>query len=210
MPTDVLTLLTWTGLLFVGVAASAHLHQHLGILLASQATIMNSAALVDVLLLQRGVPSVFAEGAAVVAAGLMGWLHLPILLRTGASLLLIISAFSHIVLVEFWLAFPGLTGGSGGFLLPAGSSVPEALILFLALSSGACLYGWKWIFRPDRRFAWETIKTLGTRAGAFGVPAMAWYFRGLIWYGILLGAAGVLATRALGYLTVNSFGLTWS
>ena len=50
----------------------------------------------------------------------------------------------------------------------------------------------------------------GPMAQAFGVPVFRHYATGLALYGLLLGAAGVAATRTLGYVTANAFGLPWS
>jgi len=209
MSTDLLTMLMWSLFLIAAVSVTAHLHRHMGVLIVSQASIMTVAALVDVRLLKSGVNPIFSLAVAVIAGCVFGLFHLPVLLQTGAALLLVLTAISQLVLVEIWYALPQITGGSGGILLPS-NVAPSALLTFFLILGIIVVYLYRNTVLPTRRFDWATLKSLGPKAGAFGVPALQLYAIGFALYGALLGAAGVAATRLLGYLTVNSFGLTWA
>jgi ABC-type branched-subunit amino acid transport system permease subunit len=206
---DILTVLTWSLFLLAGVMISTHLLRHMGILVASQASVMSLAALCDVLMLKQGMNPLLSWLFAVVAAGGLSVLHVPILLQTKPALLLVLTAISQIVLVEIWYAFPQLTGGSGGVILPSVGS-GWALAALIALMAAAAFYLFRFVAAPERAVGWACVRTLGPKAEAFGIPATRRYAIGFVAYGILLAAAGVAATRHLGYLTVHSFGLGWS
>jgi ABC-type branched-subunit amino acid transport system permease subunit len=206
---DVLTMLTWSLFLLAGVMISTHLLRHMGVLVASQASVMSLAALCDVLMLKQGMNPLLSWLLAVIVVGGLGVLHVPILLQTKPALLLVLTAISQIVLVEVWYAFPQLTGGSGGVILPPVGS-GWALATLVALMVAAAMYLLRFVAAPERAVGWACVRTLGPKAQAFGIPAIRHYAVGFAAYGILLAAAGVAATRHLGYLTVNSFGLGWS
>ncbi|HJQ25507.1 MAG TPA: hypothetical protein VKA60_16425 [Blastocatellia bacterium] len=210
MAGDVLVMLTWSIFLLAAVKATAHLQRHMGILVASQSSVMSIAALIDITLLKRGVSGTVSGMAAVSVGLLLGLVHLPILLQTGAGLLFILTAISQIVLVEAWLALPAITGGSNGILLSARPNAATGMVWLLALMAGSGIYIYKNDAKAERRFDWSCLKSLGLKAEAFGVPSLRLYVIGFALYGVVLSATGVAATRILGYLTVTSFGLTWS
>jgi hypothetical protein len=203
-------MLLWSVLLLGGVGATAHLYRHMGVLLASQATVMLVAALADTLLLRNGVnPSLSLIAAVGIGVGI-GLIHLPVLLQTGAAMLLILTAVTQLFLIELWNAIPQITGGSSGFFLPDNVSATGAVSTLLLLMGLGVVYLYLSVTLPARHFDWSCLKTIGKKSGAFGVPSLRLYAIGLIFYGAVLAAAGVAGTRFLGYLTVSSFGLTWS
>lgn len=210
MIADLATMLTWTVFLLIGVGVSSHLHRQMGVLLASQGLVMTLAALVDCQLLRQGFSTTVALMTGVTAGGLLGLFHVPVLYQTGAALLLVLTALSQIVLVELWYAFPQVTGGSGGVLLPPGASGAGVLWALLVLVVCGVAYLGLFVAKAERRFDWACLRSLGLQAGAMGVRAGVLFGAGFLLYGTLLGAAGITATRLLGYLTVTSFGLPWA
>ncbi len=209
MLTDLATMFLWSIFLFSGACVTAHLHRHMGVLTASQASIMTITALLDVRLLKLGSDPVLALLPGLVLAAGLGVLQLAILLQTGAALFLVMTVIAQLVLVEIWYAVPQLTGGSGGILLPR-VEMWSALAGFALLLVASFWYWRNFVARPAQKFDWACMKSLGPKAAAFGVPATRHYALGLALYGAVLGATGIAATRVLGYLTVNSFGLTWA
>jgi len=209
MSSDLITMLAWSLFLLAGVGASAHLYRHLGVLTASQASIMSLAALLDTLLLKRGMSPIFSWLLAVVTSAGLGIIHVLILLQTRTALLLLLTAISQLALVEVWYAVPQLTGGSSGMLLPR-TEAGGALFSLVVLMVGGAIYLYWAVTRSQSSFNWACVRTLGPKAEAFGVPSIRLYTIGFAVYGVLLGACGVAATRLLGYLTISSFGLGWA
>jgi hypothetical protein len=209
MLADLLTMLVWTILLLAGVGVTSHLYRHMGVLTASQGTIMSLAALVDVFLLKHGLNEALSWLVAVAFSVALSLLHLPVLLQTKAALLLVLTAISQLVLVEVWYAVPQFTGGSSGILLPEIGAVGAFGTLLVIVGAGVA-YLYLYVSKPQRHFNWMCVKALGPKAEAFGVPAVRFYALGFAIYGLVLGAAGITATRLLGYLTISSFGLTWA
>ncbi len=209
MAADLATMLAWSLFLLVGVVATSHLYRHMGVIVASQASVISLAALFDTLLLKGGVSPQLSWLVAVAGGAGLGLIHVPILLRTRAALLLILTAISQLVLVEVWYALPQLTGGSSGVLLPS-TSAAAALAALVALLAGYVVYLRRAVGTADSGFDWACVRRLGPKAEAFGVPSLRLYTIGFVAYGVLLGATGVAATRLLGYMTVNSFGLGWA
>jgi ABC-type branched-subunit amino acid transport system permease subunit len=210
MSIDLLMMFAWSTFLLAAVGASVHLYRHIGVIVASQASVMTITALIDAMMLKHGFNPMTSLLVAVSTGIALGLIHLPVLLQTGPGLLLILTALSQLVMVEAWYALPQITGGSGGILLPGKTDAGSAMMVFLMLLAGASVYLHYSVAQSSKRFDWACLKVLGTKAGAFGVPSQRLYVIGFAIYGALLGAAGVAATRLLGYLTVNSFGLTWS
>jgi hypothetical protein len=182
----------------------------MGVLVGSQASVMLVSALIDVLLLRQGTNHVVSLVLAVLAGGLLGLIHLPILLQVGVSLLFVLTAISQIILVGIWQVIPQVTGGSSGLFLPYGIDWIIPIILLLAIVGAIISYLHLEVAQPSKQFNWSSLKSLGIKAGAFGVPSLRLYVLGFLMYGVVLGAAGVVATRILGYLTVTSFGLPWA
>lgn len=208
---DLLIMLTWSLLLIAGVGVTAHLYRHMGVVVASQAAIMSLAALTDALLLNSNLNSAASWLVGVGVGCGLGLIHLPILLQSGASLLLVITVLYHLILIELWYALPRLTGGQAGILLPGYISARASLaLLCLLMIAGAAYLHFSSGSRARKRFDWACVQELSTEGGAFGVPALRLYALGFAIYGTILGAAGVAGMRYLGGLNVNSFGLMWA
>jgi ABC-type branched-subunit amino acid transport system permease subunit len=203
-----MTMLVWSLLVIAGVGATAHLYRHMGAAVASQASIMSVAALADALLLKQQINPTLSWIVAVGFGCGLGLLHLPILLKTGTSLLLVITVMGQFVMVELWSALPGLTGGSGPLLLPGDISARAAIWLLCLLIISALAYlHFSSGSRARKRFDWACVQEMNLKAGAFGVPALRLYVLGFAIYGAMLGAAGVAGARYLGSLSVSTFGL---
>lgn len=206
---DLLAALAWSLVLWAGVIPTLHLYQNLGVLVASQSSIMSIAALIDALLIKRGFAPMGAFLVTLVAGAGLGLIHLPVFLQTRAAALLVLTAISQIVLVEAWYAAPETTGGSGGLLVPKVdiTQTTTLLCVLVALFNLYILYLGK---LPRKKFDWASLRTIGLKSEAFGVPARRDYLFGFVAYGIILAAGGVAAARFVGSLAVGYAGLSWS
>lgn len=203
-----MTMLVWSLLVIAGVGATAHLYRHMGAVVASQASIMSVAALADALLLKQGINPALSWIVAVGFGCALGLIHLPILLKTGTSLLLVITVLGHFVLVELWYALPQWTGGSSPLLLPGNTLARGAIVMLCVLIIAALAYlHFSSGSRARKRFDWACVQEMNLKAGAFGVPALRLYALGFAIYGAMLGAAGVAGARYLGSLGADSFGM---
>ncbi|MFO0927858.1 MAG: hypothetical protein U0736_12590 [Gemmataceae bacterium] len=209
MNADLSTALLWVALMLAGVAATGHVHRHLGVLLASQGIVMSLSALTDALLVRHGLSPVIALLAGLAVAAALGLIHIPVLVRTGPGLLLLLTALGQVVLVELWISLPEFTGGSGGLILPVALSRFD-IGAAAAVCVGAAAYAVWVVQAPRMAFEWPCLRSLGRQAGVFGVPVRPRYLAAFLVYGLLVGTTGLIATRHLGYLSVSSFGLSWS
>ena len=176
-------------------------------LVVSQASVMSLAALVDVTAVRSGASPVVGTLGACTIGLLLGGLHVPLLIRLGAPLLLIVTVVLHMLLTQLWYALPWLTGGSGGLLLTGNSSIVGSLLAFaLATSTSMRLTGQTSKLAVDNAL----LRRLGPNAGVFGRPAEQRYWKGFLAYGLVLGSAATTAVRVSGYLTKDSFSLSWS
>ena len=204
---DTLSLVLWTSFLFSGVGATLYLHKVFGVLVVSQATVMSLAALVDVATIRSGASPILGTLGACIVGLLLGGLHVPLLIRLGGPLLLIVTVVLHMLLTQLWYALPWLTGGSGGLLLTGNSSIYSSLLAFvLATSTSLWMTGQTSNLSVDNAL----LRRLGPNAGVFGRPAEQRYWKGFVSYGLVLGAAATTAVRMSGYLAVDSFSLSWS
>jgi ABC-type branched-subunit amino acid transport system permease subunit len=170
---------------------------------------MTLAALAYTQIVRSGGDPGIALMAAIVVGATLGILHLPILLQVGPYLILVITVVAQIVLSQFWLAVPDITGGSGGLLLPGKEIGLELSAVLLALFATAW-YEMRNSKKAGQQFDFAAIRDLGIRAGALGVPSLRIYVSGFLLYGVILSVCGVAAARMLGYLTADLFGLSWS
>lgn len=207
---DVTIVVLWGMFLLAAVVGSSYLYEHFGVLVASQAMVATAAALIDVVLTARGYSSLLSMIIALASAALLSVLQVPVLLRTGPYLLLILTIVAHIFSAELWLAVPGVTGGSGGLLRTTEGHVFQALTVLTVILAGALSYGMGYFRSRRMRFHSESARELGARAAVFGVPTVRHYVLGFLMFGFLVGASGVAATRVAGYVTVGFLGLTWS
>lgn len=205
MLADLPTLVLWTLFMVGSVVVTRHLQWNAGILVASQATVSSLAALVDARLAAAGVGSVLV---ALAFATLLGVLHYGVLRAVGPGVLLMLTAVSQLILVEFWYALPATTGGSAGLLLPAGVSPSLGIALFLVVAVAAAV-ALRHLGKPQD-YRWASIRAVGPHAGAVGVPAPALFLVSFALYGLVLGSIGIAAARTLGFLTVGMFGLPWA
>lgn len=205
MLADLPGLALWTVFMVASVFATRHLQWNAGILVASQATVSSIAALLDARLATAGGVFILVPLAA---ASLLGVLHYVVLRAVGPGVLLMLTAVSQLILVEFWYAFPALTGGSAGLLLSEGSSSRVGITVFLCIAFAAA-FAFRQFGAPDD-YRWASIRALGPHAGAVGVPAPALFVASFTLYGLVLGSVGIAASRTLGFLTVGMFGLPWA
>ena len=210
MSADLLLTLTWSLLTISATTVTLHLYRNAGILVASQNLIMAVCALVDALCLRAGFHPVAALALAVLTGISIGLLHLPVLFRTGVTLLLVLTALASFILVEMWLAFPAVTGGSGGILLPQEVSKYNTVIFLIIILIVSGFYLNHISSSTSMQFDWKTLKTLGPTSGAFGVNYFRLYFILFLLYGLVVGFSGVAAVRYLGYVSVSIFSLSWS
>jgi hypothetical protein len=205
MLADLPGLALWTLFMVASVLVTRHLQWNAGILVASQATVASLAALVDARFAAAGAVSILL---ALAFASLLGVFHFAVLRAVGPGVLLMLTAVSQLILVEFWYAFPALTGGSGGLLLPSSVSPQLGIALFLcvAVAAGATLR----LLGDPQDYRWASIRALGPHAGAVGVPAPTLFVVSFALYGLVLGSIGIAAARTLGFLTAGMFGLPWA
>lgn len=205
MLADLSSLALWMVFLAASVYVTRHLQWNAGILVASQATVSSLAALVDARLATLGAIALLAGLAVAICLGI---LHYVVLIAAGPGVLLMLTAVSQLILVEFWYALPELTGGSAGFLLPGNASSRGAVIVFLGVS--AIAFASLHILVKSEDYRWASIRALGPHAGAVGVPGPQLFVISFAIYGATLGSVGIAASRTLGFLTVGMFGLPWA
>jgi ABC-type branched-subunit amino acid transport system permease subunit len=208
MFTDLSDVLFWTLFVSAPTMATIHLGRHLGVLVLSQAMLSASAALLFARVIGGTSNPWLALALALVGSTLLGLLHFPILLCFGRGMTVILTVIAQMVIQEFWLAAPAVTGGSGGILLATRWwAVPTATLALITL-----LFAWRLVLRPPRpatTFDWPCLRHLGPHAGAFGVAANRHYYTGFALFGLVCGLVGVAATQLVGTLSIQSWGLSW-
>jgi hypothetical protein len=207
--TDVWITVLWTSYFFGAVLATRQLAQKLGITVISQSMIACIVGLVDISGIRAGLGSTLS---AVFAIGI-GWLvaicHIPLLWFARPRIFLLFSLVAHLLTIELWLAFPGLTGGSGGLFYPS-QEIKAAGQVFGALALATGLVALHRTSSSVPLFAWECAKQHGPDAGVFGINTALLYLVAFSTYGVVLAGIGVSAHRTLGYVVVNAFPLSWA
>lgn len=209
MSTDLAIAIIWSALGIASAGVTLHLYRNLGALVASQATIMAAAALADVLAFKAGVPAVASLGIGALVGVVLGLAHVPVLYRTGPPLLLVATAILQLLVVQAWYALPDITGGSGGILYEKNLGPISAIIVLSVLLAWGFVYMLR-AARPEEQFRWSMLRELGRTAESFGVNTQLQYCLSFAVYGLVLGIAGITGSRVLGFLTVDSFGLSWA
>ncbi len=206
---DVILLVSWALFAVISCHLTLHLYKDLGVIVASQAFVMTLGALAFTLMIRGGASYEGGIGVAMCLGAALGLLHVPLLRMLGPNLLLVLTAVTHIVLAQFWLALPQWTGGSGGLLLPRSASWWSPLLLLIALAI-AIGYRVSLLRLPHATFSLASIRTAGEKAGALGVPVLLLYILGFGLYGVLLAVCGAQAAQVTGFLAPEMFGLSWA
>lgn len=206
---DILLLLAWGIFAVMSCQVTLHLYRDLGVLVASQAFVMTLAALAHAQMIRAGADPTVGLAVSIIVGVLLGLLHVPILLQVGPYLILVVTAIAQIVLAQFWLAMPYITGGSGGLLLPSNEARIETLAAVVALAL-SIFYIVGIVGKRERAFDFACIRSSGMKAGALGVSSLRFYVFGFALYGLTLAVCGAAAVRLLGYLTPDLFGLSWA
>ena len=209
MLADISSVLLWAALLSCSAGSSLHLRKRAGVLLASQGILASVGGLVCALALRADLGA-----STYVLAGITGALlalaHLPVLRSGGRQALLPITAGAHFFFSSLWLAFPDLTGGSGGLLIGKPAGFDGSIGWLIAAMAGFSAWMWRDRLSMGARFRWAVLREENVRAEALGVPALRMQVLLFVWYGTANALAGAVGIRASGFLSPHAFGFSWS
>lgn len=195
-------------MLATAVLASQWLWNTLGVAIASQGLVANTAALVFAVSRQSDLQPGWALLLAALTGGGLGLAHVGLLKATNKEVLLIASVLLTFLWNDLWLSLPAITGGSGGLVVQPSTSF-ALLCIIAATTACVCLYR-TLLSKSDEVFWKSTARELGLGSGVLGVPVSRLFGGGFAIAGCvfgLLGAAGALAT---GIVTPNLFSTSWS
>jgi hypothetical protein len=186
-------------------SGSLLLYKRLGILLFSTSALSSVAVLVSIHTTLASGSALLGAFIGLLAGSAIGLLHLPIIMFCGRQLALLVSVVLHALVAQFWVLFPGLTGGSGGLRLLHDDRPGQVMVL---LAAAAILAADTWVTRKTGRLEFAYMRRHGPKADLFGcrfLPHLALY---LFLWGMLTGAAGLLRTATLGFFSVSDLELS--
>lgn len=207
MTAELLDGLLWAAIFGTAVASSAWLHRNLGVMLASQGLVATACGLVFGKAVSAGLAVALAIGAAGIVGLVLGLGHVALLRATSREIVLVASVLVSFFLTDLWISVPGLTGGSGGFLVERRPTVAATAIAAAALLSS---WGMSLLLPSCSNFITTATRELGLSAGVLGVPTNRIFVGGFSLFGAgtgLLGAAGVSVSGVSG---PSLFGVSWS
>lgn len=203
VPADPLLVIVWLMCVSTALAVTRHLWQDFGLLFASQGAVMLASGLVFVQCVRAGMSGSWAVILGASVGAILGAVHAPVAFRLGPELVVVVSAVSHFVLVDLWLAAPSLTGGSGGLLIPRATGLDVSLPLGgIALGYATLVLGRR---RRATKVAFSLVRNYGPNAGSYGVPGKRIIVEACIVYGTVLGILACMSSGAVGYVEIGSF-----
>ena len=198
----------WIAIFSITIAISSWLWETLGVAIASQGLIMNTAALIFVISQQAHFNYFFSLSLALLTGTVLSLIHLIILKFTSKDILLIVSVLLNFLWNELWLSLPKWTGGSGGILLDINLLMA---VLSISVAALATIVFFKTILPRTNFIFFRTVaRELGFFCGMLGVSTLHLFFFGFIFVGLILSLLGVSGVQSSGVLTQNLFSTSWS